>query len=70
MAIELLDTKINTAKSMKITPNKVDENKRLKIPHIATMIVSLLNHFCLSSTDFLTPSFKILPPIMLKILDL
>jgi hypothetical protein len=65
MARELLDTKINTAKRMKITPNTVDENKRLKTPHIATMMVSLLNQACLfSSSEYsLTPSFKIVPPL-------
>ena len=45
MAMKLRDKRINTAKRIKIIPNTVDENKRLKNPHIATRMVSLSIHF-------------------------
>ena len=67
--MKLLVKYIAAAKRIKITPISGRENKRLKIPHIATIILVLFIHFCLSSTGstvrltFLISSFKILPPL-------
>lgn len=68
IAMKLLVKYIATAKRIKITPISGSENKRLKIPHTATIILVLFIHFCLSSTDFtvrllfLLLSFKTIPP--------
>ncbi len=45
ITMKLLVNLIITAKRMKIIPISGSENKRLKIPHITTIIVALFIHF-------------------------
>lgn len=52
IAMKLFVRYIATAIRIKIIPISGSENKRLKIPHMATIILVLFIQFCLLSTGF------------------